>query len=65
MRAALATAEWTAVGMTLGMLDLVATADESTLVGHLGPDILADDFADPASPWGITEAVRRLTAART
>ena len=31
-------------------------------VGHLGPDILADDFADPASPWGITEAVRRLTA---
>ncbi|WP_111766682.1 DNA-formamidopyrimidine glycosylase family protein [Nakamurella deserti] len=61
VRAALANAEWTAVGMTLGMLDLVATAEESTLVGHLGPDILADDFADPASPWGITEAVRRLT----
>ena len=62
VRAALATAEWTAVGMWLGMLDVVATADENTLVGHLGPDILADDFADPASPWGVTEALRRITA---
>ncbi len=62
VRAALATAEWTAVGMWLGMLDLVATADEDSLIWHLGPDILADDFADPASPWGVTEALRRVTA---
>jgi endonuclease-8 len=62
VRAALANPEWTAVGRTLGMLDLVATADESSLIGHLGPDILADDFADPAAAWGITEALRRLVA---
>lgn len=62
VRAALANAEWTAVGMTLGMVDLVATDDESSLIGHLGPDILADDFADPTVPWGISEALRRVTA---
>ena len=28
------------LGRSLGMLDLVATADEDRLVGHLGPDIL-------------------------
>jgi endonuclease-8 len=53
IRAILANAEWTAIGHQLGMLDLVATADENTLVGHLGPDILAPD-------WNEDEAVRRL-----
>ena len=33
-----------AVGLRLGNVDLVRTADERQLVGHLGPDILADDF---------------------
>jgi endonuclease-8 len=38
------------------MLDLVATAEERTLVGHLGPDVLGPG-------WDPAEAVRRLAAA--
>ena len=37
------------------MLDLVPTADEGTLVGHLGPDVLGAD-------WDPDEALRRLRA---
>ena len=44
VRAVLANREWTATGLLLGMLDLVATRDEHTLVGHLGPDILGPDW---------------------
>ena len=44
VRAILVTDEWTATGLRLGMLDLVRTAEEGTLVGHLGPDILSPDF---------------------
>ena len=47
VRAVLANTEWTAVGHQLGMLDLVATADEGSVVGHLGPDVLGPDW-DPA-----------------
>jgi endonuclease VIII len=46
VRAVLRTSGWTAVGRRLGMLDLVRTRDEHTLVGHLGPDVLGDDW-DP------------------
>jgi endonuclease-8 len=76
IRAILANAEWTAIGHQLGMLDLVSTDDENTVVGHLGPDILAPaqglTGADPADPdpaeqpvrvwasWNEDEAVRRL-----
>lgn len=44
IRAVLATAEWTAWGVRLGMLDLVRTEAEATLVGHLGPDVLGPDW---------------------
>lgn len=54
VRAVLATARWTAVGQLLGMLDVVPTADEHTLVGHLGPDVLDD-------PFDLDEALRRWT----
>ncbi|HET7661670.1 MAG TPA: DNA-formamidopyrimidine glycosylase family protein [Oryzihumus sp.] len=47
VRAVLGTADWTALGLRLGMLDLVPTADEHTLVGHLGPDLLGADW-DPS-----------------
>lgn len=40
VRVVLSNEEWTTVGHQLGMLDLVPTADEGCLVGHLGPDIL-------------------------
>lgn len=53
VRLVLANARWQAVGVKLGMVDLVGTADEARLVGHLGPDLLGAD-------WDPDEAVRRL-----
>ena len=53
VRIILATATRTAVGYRLPVVDLLPTAQEDTVVGHLGPDVLAEDF-DQA------EAVRRL-----
>ncbi len=57
VRAVLVSAEWTAVGVDLGMLDLVPTDREHTLVGQLGPDLL-----DPEFDAGL--AVANLAAAR-
>lgn len=48
LRALLGTREHVALGRSLGMLDLVRTADEDGLVGHLGPDILAPRWGEPA-----------------
>lgn len=45
-----------AVGYRLPVVELLPTADEDTVVGHLGPDVLAEDF-------DLDEAVRRLGAA--
>lgn len=44
VRAVLIGPQWTCLGLQLGMLDLVRTRDEATLVGHLGPDVLDPDF---------------------
>ena len=55
LRAALLTGQWSALGLRLGMLDLVPTARESELVGHLGPDVLGPD-------WDTTVAAARVTA---
>ncbi|KGM08706.1 DNA-formamidopyrimidine glycosylase family protein [Cellulomonas bogoriensis] len=44
VRAVLGTSRHTTFGHRLGMLDLITTADEATVVGHLGPDVLAADF---------------------
>lgn len=58
VRAYLATAQWSALGLRLGMLDLVPTARENDLVSHLGPDLL-----DPG--WDATtlrDATRRVAA---
>lgn len=57
VRAVLANRVWTAVGHRLGMLDLVRTAEEGRLVGHLGPDLLGPG-------WDHAEAVRRLASDR-
>ena len=56
VRAVLASASWTAVGNRLGMLDVVPTADERSLIAHLGPDVLAPDF--PAD--GLAAALERF-----
>lgn len=50
VRAVLVTDRWTAIGDRLGMLDVVATRDEHTLVAHLGPDVLAPDFPGEGLP---------------
>jgi endonuclease-8 len=55
VRAVLATADRTAVGYRLPVLDLLATSGEEEAVGHLGPDLLGPD-------WDPAEAVRRLLA---
>jgi endonuclease-8 len=54
-RVVLHTEAWTAVGFSLGIVELLPRADEETVVGHLGPDLLGPD-------WDEDEAVRRLMA---
>ena len=55
VRAVLETASVQAVGYRLPVVELLATDDEDTVVGHLGPDVLGPD-------WDAEEAVRRLSA---
>lgn len=64
VRAMVANPSWTALGLRLGMLDLVRSRDEHRLVGHLGPDILGPDWDEQraltqvcASPVSIGEAL--------
>ncbi|MGV9592317.1 Fpg/Nei family DNA glycosylase [Streptomyces tendae] len=47
IRVVLATADRTAVGYRLPVLDVLRTDDEQRAVGHLGPDLLGPDW-DPA-----------------
>jgi endonuclease-8 len=56
-RAVVGTGARTAVGFDLAMVDVVPTADEDRLVGHLGPDPLSED-------WDPAEAARRLARDR-
>jgi endonuclease VIII len=53
VRVLLAVPDRIAVGYRLPVLELLPTADEHLVVGHLGPDLLADAF-------DTAEAVRRL-----
>jgi endonuclease-8 len=55
IRAVLGTAGRTAVGYRLPVVDLLPTAEEVGVVGHLGPDLLGPD-------WDEREALRRLSA---
>lgn len=54
-RAIVATADVETVGFDLALVEVLPTADEERIVGHLGPDPLADD-------WDPAEAARRLGA---
>jgi endonuclease-8 len=51
VRAVLASEAGTAVGLLLGMLDVVRTRDEHTLIGTLGPDLLDDTFDADHEPF--------------
>jgi len=53
IRVVLATSDWECVGYRLHDVEIVPTADEGRLVGHLGPDVLGPD-------WDLDEALRRL-----
>jgi endonuclease VIII len=53
VRVVLANEDWTAVGYRLPVVELLASADEAQVVGHLGPDLLGPD-------WNPVEAERRL-----
>jgi endonuclease-8 len=55
IRAVLRSPGAVAVGYHLHELTLIPTAEEESLVGHLGPDLLGPD-------WDPAEAVRRLAA---
>ncbi|MGA8988165.1 DNA-formamidopyrimidine glycosylase family protein [Aeromicrobium sp.] len=54
-RAVLDNDEWQAVGYSLGILEVLDRQDESSAVGHLGPDLLGPD-------WNLDEAVLRVSA---
>jgi endonuclease-8 len=54
-RLVLRTATHEAVGFSLGITEVVPTAREDEVVGHLGPDLLGPD-------WDLDEAVRRVSA---
>jgi endonuclease-8 len=56
IRLILATREIMALGYSLGIVELLRTEHESRATGHLGPDLLGDD-------WDAQEAVKRLKAA--
>lgn len=57
-RAVLEVPERTAVGFALHDLRWLPTADEHSVIGHLGPDVLSPDWDEDMR----AEAVRRLTA---
>jgi formamidopyrimidine-DNA glycosylase len=56
IRLILANDAWQAIGYHLGIVEVVRTAQEGQVTGHLGPDLLGPG-------WDIAEAVRRLRAA--
>ena len=53
VRLVLANQRWQAIGYLLGVVEVVPTDREDTVVGHLGPDLLGQD-------WDQAEAVGRL-----
>ena len=55
VRVLLEAGEVTAVGFSLGVVELIETTHEDQVVGHLGPDLLGPD-------WDEAEALRRLRA---
>jgi len=55
IRLILANARWRAVGYQLGVVEVLPTAQEDRITGHLGPDLLGPD-------WDAGEAARRLRA---
>ncbi|KJC65093.1 DNA-formamidopyrimidine glycosylase family protein [Agreia bicolorata] len=53
-RLILTTENWVAVGFDLGTIDVVARDDEASVVGHLGPDVLAPDWSSASEARAAT-----------
>jgi endonuclease-8 len=63
LRALVSAPDWTALGLRLGMLDLVATDREAELVGHLGPDVLGPDWDRGRAVANVVASGLRVGAA--
>jgi endonuclease VIII len=57
-RVVLTTADKQAIGFSLGIVELLPTSEEHTVVGHLGPDLLDPGWSEEHE----AEALRRLRA---
>jgi endonuclease-8 len=53
IRLVLGNEQWTAVGLRIPVVELLPTADEDRVVGHLGPDVLGPD-------WDLDTAVANI-----
>jgi endonuclease-8 len=63
IRAWLATADSQAVGVRVHMIEVRPTRDERVWVGHLGPDVMADDFDADAGAEVVAASDRPLVEA--
>jgi endonuclease-8 len=63
LRAAVGTDHWVALGMRLGMLDVVATTAEDSVVGHLGPDVLGADWDAARAAQNLRDSGQEIGAA--
>ncbi|MCL1897274.1 MAG: Fpg/Nei family DNA glycosylase [Micrococcales bacterium] len=62
-RAVIANQQWVAIGWLLGMADLLRTRDLPRLLGHLGPDVMADGFdAEQAATRVLAQGSRTIGA---
>lgn len=59
IRVILRTGDSAAIGVRLAMVEVARTSDERRWIGHLGPDILGDDF-DPGMPLPDRPVVEML-----
>jgi endonuclease-8 len=59
-RAVLANQSWVVIGNKLGMADLVATRRCNELIGHLGPDVMAEDFQSAKAAQRFEGQVGRM-----
>lgn len=59
LRVLVGTAHWTALGLRLGMVELLPTEREHTAVGHLGPDVLGADWDQERALTNLTTCADR------
>jgi formamidopyrimidine-DNA glycosylase len=58
LRVLLANAEWVAAGYQLGITEVLPTAKEDLVVGHLGPDLLGPDWDAAAAAAAVARLAR-------